>query len=182
MVVDLDTGDYYKIERIGEVTLTGQESNWFHYKSLEGSEVNTYSIAQNFPGINITNINAMSDKFLGVSANATHTEDNESIAISNTQMVIRINKSLANSVEAFKQWLSTHNTIVDYILQKPTTKKLGTLSSEDLAKLKTFKGYNNVTVNTNLGFMNIRFTYGLDIKKYVDNKIAELSAQLIKGE
>ena len=71
---------------------------------------------------------------------------------------------------------------MDYQLATSTTKKLGTLSAEDLAKLKTFYGYNNVTVNTNLGLMNIRFTYGLDVKKYVDNKIAELSAQLIKGE
>ena len=182
LVVDLDTGDYYKVENIEEVTLTGQESNWFHYSPADGTEVNTYPVAQYFPGVRLTNINAISDKFLGVSANTIYTEDNESIAISETQMIIRINKSLANSAEAFKQWLSTHNTIVDYVLQKPTTKKLGTLSAEDLAKLKTFKGYNNVTVNTNLGLMNIRFTYGLDVKKYVDNKIAELSAQLIKGE
>lgn len=180
LVVDLDTGDYYKVENVGQVTLTGQESNWYHYRSAEGSEVNTYSVGQNFPGINATNINSMSDKFLGVSANTIYTDDNESIAIGDTQMIIRINKSLANSVEEFKQWLSTHNTIVDYILQKSTTKKLGTLSTEDLAKLKTFKGYNNVTINTNLGLMTIRFTYGLDIKKYVDNKIAEISSAVIE--
>ena len=99
-----------------------------------------------------------------------------------TSLALSIDINTVSAIEEFKQWLSTHNTIVDYILQKPTTKKLGTLSAEDLAKLKTFKGYNNVTVNTNLGLMNIRFTYGLDIKKYVDNKIAELSAQLIRGE
>ena len=182
LVVDLSTGDYYKVENIGQVTLTGQESNWYYYSPAEGTEVHTYSIAQNFPGINATNINAMSDKFLGASADTIHKTDSQLIAISNTQMIIRINNSLANSVGAFKQWLSTHNTIVDYLLKTPTTKKLGTLSTEDLAKLKTFKGYNNVTVNTNLGLMNIRFTYGLDIKKYVDNKIAQLSEQLIKGE
>ena len=91
-----------------------------------------------------------------------------------------IEDNFASNSDEFRTWLSTHNIIVDYILQTPTTKKLGTLSAEDLAKLKTFKGYNNVTVNTNLGLMNIRFTYGLDIKKYVDNKIAELSAQMIE--
>ena len=95
---------------------------------------------------------------------------------------MRINTSRFDSVESLKQWLSTHNTIVNYILKTSTTKKLGTLSAEDLAKLKTFKGYNNVTVNTNLGLMNIRFTYGLDIKKYVDNKLAEISTAMIEEE
>ena len=101
----------------------------------------------------------------------------------NTSIYVNFSDISENDdLATFKSWLSVNKPIVDYLLQNPTTKKLGTLSTEDLAKLKTFKGYNNVTINTNLGLMNIRFTYGLDIKKYVDNKIAQLSEQLIKGE
>ena len=97
-------------------------------------------------------------------------------------MILVVPQTLATTSEELKAWLQQHNVVVDYRLANPQTVPLGTLSTEDLAKLKTFKGYNNITVNTNLGLMNIRFTYGLDIKKYIDNKLAEISAQLIKGE
>lgn len=178
LVVDLDTGDYYKVENVGEVVFDGSDDEHFIlYKpenTIKGftiplftsNPINQY-VQSNYFRCKNTYYTWLGYGYFGVN---------------NTGTLWFQTDSNFSSVEEFKQWLSTHNTIVDYILQKPTTKKLGTLSAEDLAKLKTFKGYNNVTVNTNLGLMNIRFTYGLDIKKYVDNKIAELSAQLIKGE
>lgn len=178
LVVDLDTGDYYKVENVGEVVFDGSDDeNWNNVPDGTGKERYTSSIIQNlvYTGTKL----CQSNYFKNDTSEEYYEDGTIKIAPSGG---VTIYDDLFTSLDNFKQWLSTHNTIVDYILQTPTTKKLGTLSAEDLAKLKTFKGYNNVTVNTNLGLMNIRFTYGLDIKKYVDNKIAELSAQLIKGE
>ena len=178
LVVDLDTGDYYKVENVGEVVLDGSDDeNWANVPDGTGKERYTSSIIQNLV---YTGTKLCQSNYFKSSTSENYYEDG-TIRIAPSGGV-SIYDDLFTSMDNFKQWLSTNNTIVDYILKTPTTKKLGTLLSEDLAKLKTFKGYNNVTVNTNLGLMNIRFTYGLDIKKYVDNKIAELSAQLIKGE
>lgn len=179
LVVDLETGDYYKVENVGEFVLNGSES-W----GLQS--INEYGIANFYyttgKEIYPINFDIISNYFASQNKIISQTKTNGIFMQWGNELYIRIEQEKVSTVEEFKQWLSTHNTIADYILQTPTTKKLGTLSAEDLAKLKTFKGYNNVTVNTNLGLMNIRFTYGLDIKKYVDNKLAEISAQLIKGE
>ena len=170
LVVDLDTGDYYKVENIGEKYFTNEVwtrggNNRGFYTTYFENEIVPYG-----------KINSNSYKYA-----KSVWEDNYTISI-NSQGYIAITDERFTSSDDFKNWLLLNNVMINYELKTPTTKKLGTLSAEDLAKLKTFKGYNNVTVNTNLGLMNIRFTYGLDIKKYVDNKIAELSAQLIKGE
>ena len=187
LVVDLDTGDYYKVENVGEVVFDGSEI-WT--KSGNTSETNFVGV------LNGTYLTDLLKCKLGYGiysivnyfARSSNLSSKQGFEFYNdngqyyTSLAFSIDIDTVSTIEEFKQWLSTHNTIVDYVLQNPTTVPLGTLSSEDLAKLKTFKGYNNVTVNTNLGLMNIRFTYGLDIKKYVDNKIAQLSEQLIKGE
>lgn len=175
LVVDLDTGDYYKVENVGESIFDGSEE-WTLYSQNPNRFV--VDMPSSTIGMKSSTYNAMSNYYkyyysVGNSIPAFATGERYAYQIYDNQF---------STVEELKTWLSTHNNIFNYELKTPTTKKLGTLSAEDLAKLKTFKGYNNVTVNTNLGLMNIRFTYGLDIKKYVDNKIAELSAQLIKGE
>lgn len=72
---------------------------------------------------------------------------------------IKMLRSRVSDLISFKEWLSTHNTIVYYQLANPQTIPLGTLSAEDLAKLKTFDGYNNLFINTNLGYMDIKVTY-----------------------
>lgn len=189
LVVDLDTGDYYKVENVGEVVLDGSDDeNWSNpLTSLYNVDnvINSYANSSYHDKVS----GAISNKYITGIISATNgdflnyeTSNDYVFGLHPNGNGIRFKDIRNLNLTDFKQWLSTHNTIVDYILKTPTTKKLGTLSSEDLAKLKTFKGYNNVTVNTNLGLMNIRFTYGLDIKKYIDNKLAEISAQLIKGE
>ena len=185
LVVDLDTGDYYKVENVGEVVFDGSDDEKWKLDAITGgTEIRQFSnLIGNVLYKNDGIVRVTSNYFKGVIWNLSWTFNNTITAyIYGNLSGVRLQSDKFEDVEQLKQWLSTNNTIVDYVLQTPTTKKLGTLLTEDLAKLKTFKGYNNVTVNTNLGLMNIRFTYGLDIKKYVDNKIAQLSEQLIKGE
>ena len=178
LVVDLSTGDYYKVENVGEVVLDGSEDESWGLQSI-----NEYGIANfNYTTGNndyLVNFQVVCNLFKSQNTIITQTKNNGIFMQYGNSLYIRIEQEKVSTLEMFNQWLSTNNTIVDYPLQNPTTKKLGTLSAEDLAKLKTFKGYNNVTVNTNLGLMNIRFTYGLDIKKYVDNELLQLEQNII---
>lgn len=191
LVVDLDTGDYYKVENIGEVVFDGSDDEgWEKYASVRDTKLFDYSfnIMGNIENMELINFNYVQNGMCNMSkmgsynARTIHECEKEGIEFGNNRFYFAYEKFSNYTIEEFKEWLNSNNIVANYILKTPTTKKLGTLSSEDLAKLKTFKGYNNVTVNTNLGLINIRFTYGLDIKKYVDNKIAQLSEQLIKGE
>lgn len=155
LVVDLSTGDYYKVENVGEVVLDGStDESWFNVPDGTGKERYTSSIIQNLV---YTGTKLCQSNYFKSSTSENYYEDG-TIRIAPSGGV-SIYDDLFTSVDNCKQWLSTHNTIVDYILKTPTTKKLGTLSPEDLAKLSTFDGYNNLFINTNLGYMNIRVTY-----------------------
>lgn len=193
LVVDLDTGDYYKVENVGEVVYLNTDN--FSNNGQNDARIQYLTpIIENIPisyGDQLDNIfksNIISPLYKQNDTSFAGTTATSKIRISINRKYLNIDEeSNAGYLGALNKLLQSLNEdgnpfTIHYPLAKPTTKKLGTLSAEDLAKLKTFKGYNNVTVNTNLGLMNIRFTYGLDIKKYVDNKIAELSAQMIKGE
>lgn len=173
LVVDLDTGDYYKLKNIEHLELA--ISNMDNASEDYPGWLNVPNIQDYFP-----NVNAMINTLLEFKSNIT--TDGLSIGINTvSQSNLWLEKGEFNLTQT--QWKEQYPDLVfklDYSIPSTETIKLGTLSAEDLAKLKTFKGYNNVTVNTNLGLMNIRFTYGLDIKKYVDNKLAEISTQIIK--
>lgn len=187
LVVDLDTGDYYKVENVGEVVLDGSE-DWLGGKLGTNSPDYIYFYSnKSYPDIKPDEYRGYCNIFknLGNSMTIDTSVNTDTISIGNTpyngiRIMILSSRLTSQSISAFKDYLTTNNAIIHCILITPTTKKLGTLSTEDLAKLKTFKGYNNVTINTNLGLMNIRFTYGLDIKKYIDNKLAEISSAMIE--
>lgn len=174
LVVDLDTGDYYKLKNIEHLELA--ISNMDNTENYPGWR-NVEKINEYYPNVN----NTIGDI---IQFKSNITINRYSIGLNTVaQSSIWLGKGKFNLTQT--QWKEQYPDLVfklDYSIPSTETIKLGTLSAEDLAKLKTFKGYNNVTVNTNLGLINIRFTYGLDIKKYVDNKIAQLSEQLIKGE
>ena len=175
LVVDLDTGDYYKLKNIEHIERA--ISNMGPSEDFPGWD-DVEKIKDHFPNAN----NDLKD-LTSYSSNIC-LEGNFVIGIATiNNATLWLYQGHFNMKR--KDWQENYPNLIfklDYVIPNTETIKLGTLSAEDLAKLKTFKGYNNVTINTNLGLMNIRFTYGLDIKKYVDNKIAELSAQLIRGE
>lgn len=79
------------------------------------------------------------------------------------------------TVDDFKTWLSTHNTTIYYQLEEPQTIPLGTLSE----LITTLNGTNNISINGNLP-TTISTTYALDIKKYIDNKLAEIASAMIE--
>ena len=173
LIIDMKTGDYYKQSNIGEKIFNGSE-NW----TLQS--INEYGIA-NFGCQH--NLNAKygiinCNYFIHTNTAIANTKDS-GILWQNFYVYIRVEQEKASTVEEFKQWLNEHNTIVDYQLNNPTLEKIGRLSSTDLNKLRTFKGYNDISINTNMGQADIEVEYVLDIKKYIDEKVAEISEQLI---
>ena len=94
------------------------------------------------------------------------------------EVYIRFPKNIGIDVsdaEKFKSWLQSHNTIAYYELTEPQTIPLGTLSE----LITTLHGTNNISINGNIP-TTISTTYALDIKKYIDNKLAEISTAMIE--
>lgn len=94
------------------------------------------------------------------------------------EVYIRFPKNIGidvSDVEKFKSWLQSHNTIAYYELTEPQTIPLGTLSE----LITTLHGTNNISINGNIP-TTISTTYALDIKKYIDNKLAEISTAMIE--
>lgn len=94
------------------------------------------------------------------------------------EVYIRFPKNIGidvSDVEKFKSWLQSHNTIAYYELTEPQTIPLGTLSE----LITTLHGTNNISINGNIP-TTISTTYALDIKKYIDNKLAEISSAMIE--
>lgn len=120
----IENGRAKIIKRVGKVVLNGSET-WYMDKELTNtvrfytSEILTNK-AKNAQPI-------LSNYFItATSVNNINNDDNESAYVLNTtQPAIRINKSIANTLTTFKNWLSTHNTQLDYELATPTKIDLG---------------------------------------------------------
>ena len=81
------------------------------------------------------------------------------------------------TVGDFNNWLQSNNTTIYYQLAYPQTISLGKL--EDL--ISTEQGSNTFAINGNID-TNISTTYALDLKKYIDNKIATVSQAVLEQE
>ena len=174
LVVDMKTGDYYKEKNIEEFILNGSE-NWSMSYGTGMFSTRGYYKGELYE--------AISDKFIyrGVQSGIYNTLKDLQFAIqrysSRSNLFIKYMKY--DNVDSFKEWLKENNATFLCQLETPTLEKIGTLTKEQLDMLVTFKGYNNVMINTNLGQADIDIEYVLDMKKYIDDKIAEISAQMI---
>ena len=112
-------GKWYKYGAIGKVVLNGSE-NW----GLQS--INNYGIA-NFvydnTGAYSSGSYVRSNYFKN--QNTTIGGTTESGIFNNANSIyIRIDQTIANTVANFKTWLSTHNTIVYYVLATPTNTEI----------------------------------------------------------
>lgn len=152
-----DKKKYWLVKNVGKVVFNGSESWWLQ----SGIEYRVKLNNSKFYG------KALSNYFIN-SENKT----NGSMLIYQAGY-LRIYKD-SNSLEEFKQWLSENNVEVVYQLATPEIIELGELPEP----IKTFEGTNNIQVLANLD-TEIEVKYALDLQKKYDNKIAELSAQII---
>lgn len=145
---DLEDNEWYLEKKIGKVVLDGSET-WYRWTA------NTFYITK------LTEIrNALSNYY---TYNSTATGggqlSNGEFFIhdsTNNNVVIFKNTGINDSIDSFKTWLSTHNTIVYYVLATPTyTQITGTLKDELEAvwRANSYKGTTNISqVNNDLAF------------------------------
>lgn len=120
-----DDGNYhlYLDKNVGKVVLDGSE-DWFHYNS-GADENNTYPIATDNISTSINEIIVMSNNFVAKSASYLYSNDAQGIGNSFTQLIVRVDKKTATTIEEWKTWLQLHNTKVYYQLANPQTIDIG---------------------------------------------------------
>lgn len=154
-------GNVNLIKNIGKKIFDGTENNWW----LDGT--NQYKIK--FEGTVIYN-EMISDKFI----NSNELNVGCMLIYSNNYIRFISDKT---SLEDWIAWLQENNVTVYYQLAEPQTISLSKL--EDL--ISTDEGSNTFAINSNID-TNISTTYALDLKKYIDNKIATVSSAVIEQE
>ncbi len=175
----IENGKAKIIKRIGKVVLDGTES-W----SIGNGGITTTSIYKYFANND--------DKTMNIAKNSSllmcnyfeqkNIWSNDYIGIqyegSTTIKSIRIRTNIT-SINDFKTWLSTHNTVVYYELSTPIEIDLG-----EVETLSTFKGVNNVSLvanmqtNMNLQYYKSKQTYTVPlniVQSYEDGEDFKLS-------
>lgn len=154
LVIDKQ-GNVNLIKNVGKIILNGSENNW---NMITENEKYRFSCGV-IRSLVEPSTPCFSNYFMsGDPSDGNYFVEN-TIKIAPSGAISICTYVASNSIEELKAWLQAHNTTVYYQLANPQTIPLGTLSSADLAKLSTFDGYNNLFINTNLGYMNIRVTY-----------------------
>ena len=148
---------WYVEKQIGKVTLNGGE-NW----ALGSASSNNYYVFQkngvlnnaNEPTIycdNFTNIGYQSSSIVNdfecVSLNAS------SLVNSYLRIWIKSSRLSEKTASAFKTWLSTHNTEIQYVLETPTTTEITDTELinqlEALKKAISYDGQTNISQTNN---------------------------------
>ena len=139
---------WYIKKNIGKVVLNGSE-DW-----KTGNPSNRYNLVIN--GQTIASIKPLSNYFIGVIANPT-ISDNAVFLQNVDSSTLRINlynTSYLSNLSGFKNWLSTYNTEVYYVLATPTyeiiTNETLINQLEELTKLDTYNNYSAVTATGDL--------------------------------
>ena len=125
IVYNESDGNYhlYLDKNVGKVVLDGSEDEDWNIDSSATNIIQFSTPIDNAYHINSNYITAISNYFRGVGFQNSWLEDNV-ITISYNER-LRIMTSLYATVEEFRTWLSTHNTIVYYELETPQTIDIG---------------------------------------------------------
>ena len=173
-------GNVSLIKNVGKIVLNGSESwkdNWqnsnfpdyiYFYLSADFLD-NNYEPYHNWGNLISNNFQCSGSVWIA---------DRELLALNpdmTKTLQISMLKSRVSDLTSFKQWLQLHNTIAYYELAEPQTIPLGTLSE----LITTLNGTNNISINGNIP-TTISTIYALDIKKYIDNKLAEIASAMIE--
>lgn len=117
-----------------------------------------------------TEINCLSNCFKSKTASYLYNNDEEGIAQSKSQIMIRISKEKVADIEEFKTLLAEKNAVV-YVKKRSeldlTEEQKETLNQ--LNNLELFKGVNNIYTEQDLALLQLNYT--ADTKIYIDNKI-----------
>ena len=138
---------WYKKASIGKVALDGSE-NWIQ-ASTQYSNLYSATFQKNDMLGSVSSNLLYSDNF---KSNLYETQTQGITKNNNNQyLIIRIDNNVANTINDFKTWLSTHNTIVYYVLNTPTYTEITNTTLinqlETIKKSYEDKTYINVSGN-----------------------------------
>ena len=141
-----------------------------------GNGYSHFFLYSNYPGVYQ---NKSTEKFTYVIADKLVTGRNilNTECINNSdQLHIQILTSRleTNDAEGFKKWLANNNVTVYAKSSAPELIDLGQLTELP----KTFKGINNIWVETNLGNTKIEIEYVQDVKKLLEKQSEQQNARL----
>lgn len=175
-MVSLPNGvkDYLQIDKNGNVNLIKNVGK----KILNGSEEwmpNTNYTTSSMLAVQYLENNMLSNSII-ISDHFTYNAVTgiDTIRAATQYVLIGLDIRKFATVGDFKNWLQSNNTTIYYQLAESQTINLGKL--EDL--ISTDEGSNTFAINGNID-TQISTTYALDLKKYVDNKIATVSTAVI---
>ena len=162
-------GNINLVKNIDKIILNGVDDYWwaddgdkgFFTNRLKDKCASEYLLCPYFTPSNSYNVWTGVGKFgIGTSGNLWFMPTNQSMTL-----------------EDWIAWLKENNLTVYYQTKEPQTINLGKL--EDI--ITTDEGSNTFAINGNID-TNISTTYALDIKKYIDNKMAIVSQAIVEGE
>ena len=137
---------WYLKKEIGKVVLNGSE-NW---NTRAGETLYAYQLSNAFDG---NKTNGLSTHWQFISGGAMTTQNKECMASANTNASLSVftNNSYLNTITNFTTWLSTHNTIVYYILATPTYTEIedSTLIEELESMKKSYENQTNISQENN---------------------------------
>lgn len=144
-----DSGKWYIEKQIGKVILDGSES-WNINTAWNYTNTNLFILTNT--DVHTTR-KVLSNNFFYYSSAYANDINGEVGQVWANTLAFRISNTLASDVAGFKTWLGTHNTIVYYILETPTTTEITdeTLIAQ-LEALKNASSYDtktHITQNSN---------------------------------
>ena len=165
--IDFARGVY--IKRIGQVTLTGEESGWIYFESA--STVNQFYIPISVRHVP-NDIGAMCAYYR---PHYLDKRDGNFGIIYTRSDGIAFNTNECTSVDGWRALLKERPTTVLYILATPIERPLSAEELAAYAALYTYK--DNTTVSNDAGVW-MELEYVMDAKKYIDSLVAEPMARL----
>lgn len=174
-------GNVSLIKNVGKVIFDGSEDEyWTNTYGTNLFDLQDYFNSQNQF---VQQAIALSNYYIYNSAQSSINEnlENGEFALQKIKIPMGIvynvffKNNSCSTVDEWKAWLQEHNVTVYYQLANPQTISLGKLT--DI--ITTLNGTNNISINGNIP-TTISITYALDIKKYIDNKLAEISTAMIE--
>ena len=147
---------WYLEKNIGKVIFNGTE-NWADRPNYTYAD--RFVLSNGVPNQKTNNFNGYSNYF-EVANGGTIPDTYPYIRPNNTQATCNFSAKGTTTLAQFKTWLSTHNTILYYILATPTTTEItDTELINQLEAIRLQLGVNNITVDSNNLSSPLKLTY-----------------------
>lgn len=138
-------------------TLTADDT-WFIGSAPNQNNTLYFAMNYNQQGLFSHEINCMCDKLPSYMANYLWNNDEEGIAQSQSQIIVRVSKSTVSDLNTFKNYLTTSNISGIFRKYVPTVEALSSSISTSLSNLVSNNPITNIFYN-NIGSGNISLKY-----------------------